>query len=111
MFTVYMSSPYTGDEEKKRLIVRRIAALIVSVFPGMAVVNPSDALQYATMTKLSHDEILKFNIELLSRCDAVLVRDGWVRNPICRREVQAALEREIPVFWGMREMRAYFHRY
>lgn len=99
MFTVYLSHPYTGDEDKNRLIARRIAARIVREYPGIAVVNPLDALQYATMTELSYDEILKIDIELLSRCDAVLVQGDWERSRGCRREVQAAYERGIPVFF------------
>lgn len=99
MFTVYLSHPYTGDEDKNRLIARRIAARIVRKYPGIAVVNPLDALQYAKMAGLSYSEILEIDIELLSRCDAVLVRGDWERSRGCRREVQAAYERRIPVFW------------
>lgn len=107
MFTVYLSHPYTGDEDKNRLIARQIAARIVSEYPDIAVVNPLDALQYAKMTQLSYDEILKIDIELLSRCDAVLVRGDWERSLGCRREVKAAHERNIPVFWNMRDVRAH----
>lgn len=39
MFTVYLSHPYTGDEEKNRLKARQIAVRIVSECPGIAVVN------------------------------------------------------------------------
>ena len=99
MFTIYLSHPYTGDEEKNRLIARRIAARIVREYPGIAVVNPLDALHYAKMAELSYDKILKIDIELLSRCDAVLVRGDWERSIGCRREVQAAHERKIPIFW------------
>lgn len=99
MFTIYLSHPYTGDEDKNRLMARQIAAQIVREYPGIAVVNPLDALQYATMTELSYSEILKIDIELLSRCDAVLVRGDWKGSRGCRREVQAAYEREIPIFW------------
>lgn len=107
MFTVYLSHPYTGDEDRNRLIARQIAARIVSEYPDIAVVNPLDALQYAKMTELSYDEILKIDIELLSRCDAVLVRGDWERSLGCRREVKAAHERKIPVFWNMRDVRAH----
>ena len=99
MFTVYLSHPYTGDEDRNRLIARQIAARIVSEYPDIAVVNPLDALQYAKMTDLSYDEILKIDIELLSRCDAVLVQGDWEHSSGCRREVQAAYQRKIPIFY------------
>lgn len=99
MFTVYLSHPYTGDEEKNRLKARQIAARIIREYPGIAVVNPLDALQYAKTTELSYSETLKIDIELLSRCDAVLVCGDWKSSRGCRREVQAAYEREIPIFW------------
>lgn len=98
MFTVYLSHPYTGDEDKNRLIARRIAARIVREYPGIAVVNPLDALQYAKMAGLSYSEILEIDIELLSRCDAVLVRGDWERSRGCRREARAAYEQGIPTF-------------
>lgn len=99
MFTVYLSHPYTGNEDKNRLAARQIAARIVSEYPGIAVVNPLDTLQYAKMAELSYDEILKIDIELLSRCDALLVQGDWEHSQGCRREVQAAYARKIPVFW------------
>lgn len=98
MFTVYLSHPYTGDEKKNRLKARQIAAQIASVYPGIAIVNPLDALQYATMTELSYDEILKIDIELLSRCDAILMAGDWEHSRGCRREARAAYEQGIPTF-------------
>nr|DAF86324.1 MAG TPA: Nucleoside 2-deoxyribosyltransferase [Siphoviridae sp. ctQkj3] len=50
------------------------------------------------MTELSYDEILKIDIELLSRCDVVLVKGDWENSRGCIREIQAAHERNIPVF-------------
>lgn len=57
-----------------------------------------EAMEYTGMGELTLLGILS-DIELLSRCDAVLVRGDWERSRGCRREVQAAYERRIPVFW------------
>ena len=48
MIAIYLSHPFTGNEEENRRQARAYAAEIAHKRPDILIVNPLDAMQHAT---------------------------------------------------------------
>lgn len=54
------------------------------------------------------DEVwLDGDLEMLKRCDAILVTPDWQRSSGARKEVQYATELGIPVFFNIEELKVW----
>ena len=91
----YISHPYTGDETRNQMEARTITATLKAAYPQLIFVNPLDAFQYAKHS--GYEQILTQCIELLCRCDGIILTGKWRQSRGCMAELEAARKQAIPV--------------
>lgn len=103
MKMLYISHPYTGDEEKNCAEAYFIVARLARKFPDVAFLNPLDAMRYAVAAKLDYDTVLSQCISILRRCDGIIMTGSWQESEGCRKEHKAAVTAGIRVYDGVEE--------
>lgn len=101
MKLVYVAGPYRAPTEFGVLEnIRNAEALALRVWKaGAACICPHK--NTAFFGGAADDSVwLAGDIEMMIRCDAVIVTDGWHRSSGTRDEIRIAKERGIPVFYG-----------
>jgi hypothetical protein len=99
MKVVYIAGPFRGksawDIERN---IRRAETLALEVWRlGAACLCPHTNTRF--FQNAAPDEVwLKGDLELLKRCDAVLLTDDWQNSSGAREEVAFAVNNDIPVF-------------
>lgn len=101
MLTVYTSHPFTGNEEENRKHARKLAADITKMVwknkSQIAILNPCDCIRYAEEAKLPYEECIDICLELVKKCDAMFLFDGWDKSRGCVIETAYALNAGIAV--------------
>lgn len=106
MRLVYVSGPYRAPTVSGIVDnIRKAENMAVQVWgAGAACICPH--LNTALLDGRCPDEVwLAGDIEMLKRCDAVLMIDGWLRSEGAQAERLVAIEANIPVFYSMAELR------
>lgn len=99
MKLIYLAGPFRGlDSWAVACNVHEAASLALQVWKlGAVCICPH--LNTAQFQGAAPDEVwLKGDIEILRRCDAVILTDDWKRSSGARAEVAEAYGRGIPVF-------------
>lgn len=99
MNVIYISGPFRADNSwEVEQNIRRAEALSLEVWRnGMVAICPHANTRF--FQGAAPDEVwLRGDIEILLRCDAVLLVPGWEGSVGTRGEVEAAEKRGIPVF-------------
>lgn len=81
---IYISGPITGDKayrQKFRAAAEQLKAR------GYNVVNPAELDDVLPVESMTWSQILDHCLDLLGRCDAVVVLPGWEESRWCNREV------------------------
>lgn len=81
---LYISGPITGDKayrQKFRAAAEQLKAR------GYAVVNPAELDDVLPVESMTWSQILDHCLDLLGRCDAVVLLPGWEESRGCNREV------------------------
>jgi nucleoside 2-deoxyribosyltransferase len=106
MKVIYIAGPFRaanawGIEQN----IRRAEALALEVWRlGAACICPHTNTRF--FQNAAPDDVwLKGDIEIMLRCDAVLLTDDWERSSGARAEVAAALALPMPVFRTLDELR------
>lgn len=105
MTLVYVAGPFRAanswDMEQN---IRRAETLALSVWQaGMACICPHTNTRFYQGT--APDEIwLDGDLEMVKRCDAVLMTHDWERSTGASAERLFALKHEIPVFYSLAEL-------
>lgn len=84
MGMIYISGPITGDKayrQKFRAAAEQLKAR------GYNVVNPAELDDVLPVESMTWSQILDHCLDLLGRCDAVVVLPGWEESRGCNREV------------------------
>ena len=84
MTSVYISRPMEGVQNYEENFRRAECKLIID---GYAAVNPA----VVGCKGLSREELLTLDIELLKKCDAIYMLDGWQQSRGANREYGFAL--------------------
>ena len=94
MIVVFVSGPYRGNVEHNIIAARRVAVNLWR--QGYAVICPhlNTANFDAIYPDIKDDVWLTGDLELLKRCDAICMVDGWEKSEGSRVENQKAIE------WG-----------
>ena len=98
MKMIYMSHPFTGDEERNTKDARYMQDLLLKKNPGNCIINPID--MFAGMKaedEKGYAEILACCMEVLGRCDMVFMCAGWKNSTGCKAELALALQKGIEV--------------
>ena len=96
MKMIYMSHPFTGNEEKNREAARESQIGLVKSNPGACIINPIDlfAGMFAGGPN-GYTKILACCLEVLGRCDMIVMCKGWEKSTGCRAERAFAIQKGI----------------
>jgi nucleoside 2-deoxyribosyltransferase len=105
---IYIAGPYRGpcawDIECN---IRRAETLALDVWRAGAVALCPHANTRHFQGAAPDDVWLRGDLELLDRCDAMILTDDWERSAGARAEVEFARRRGIPVFPSLDALRAW----
>lgn len=105
MKVVYIASPYTiGDTARNVSVHIQAAAKLIK--RGYCPIAPLLSHFVQIYQEFQYEKWMEIDMELLSRSDAILRIPG--ESPGAEREVQKAVELDIPVFYSVEELDVYF---
>lgn len=81
---IYISGPITGDNAYRQKFKAAAEQLKAR---GYSVVNPAELDDVLPVDSMTWSQILDHCLDLLGRCDAVVVLPGWQQSRGCNREV------------------------
>jgi len=94
---VYVSGPYRGDVDEN--ITRAAAAAIQVWEAGHAAICPHlNTAYFDDYCRLGEDDYLRGDLEILSRCDAILMIPGWEESEGARAELEFARRQGLLVY-------------
>jgi nucleoside 2-deoxyribosyltransferase len=105
MKLVYVAGPFRGpsawDIEQN---IRRAETLALAVWRlGAACLCPHTNTRF--FQNAAPDSVwLEGDLEMLRRCDAVILTDDWERSSGARAERDLAIQQNIPVFYGIDDL-------
>lgn len=105
MKVIYVAGPFRGPSAWDiECNIRRAEALSLEVWRlGHAAMCPHTNTRF--FQNAAPDEVwLQGDLELLRRCDAVILTPDWKRSSGATAEVQYANEQNIPVFESIQEL-------
>ena len=86
MDMIYISHPYTGDEENNKTSAERIAAEFAQKYPDVVFINPLNAMRHLKDTGIPYEAVLEQCKTLLTKCDGIIMAGDWVRSRGCTEE-------------------------
>lgn len=95
MKMVYISHPYTGNEEENKADADRIKEELQYDNPEENYISPLGMFGEPDKTVGGYCTSLARCLELLSRCDEVVFCEGWEKSTGCRAELAFALQHGI----------------
>lgn len=95
---VYVAQPFGGDTDAYK-VARRIIRDLIKNYPQTIFISP--ILQYGFMYEdVEYIEGLEICINLLRRCDRLLLLRGWRESRGCMAERAAARALGIPIYYN-----------
>lgn len=90
----YLAHPYGGNH-KNKVETRQLAGSLYEKYPMLTILNPLDNGEYM----LGDDEknIVDHDLELLARCDVLILAPGWEDSEGCGEEFKAAMDKGMDV--------------
>ena len=95
---IYISHPYSGNEEENIKETEKIAIKLANKYPKITFINPLATFHHLEKTKLSYDDCLDQCLELLSYCDGVIFTGNWSCSNGCKEEYKFALGRQLFIY-------------
>ena len=97
MKMAYISHPYTGNQEKNTWHAIDVYKKLTERDQEVCYINPLDVFGNADEGELGYCQILAFCMELLSRCDKIVLCPGWEDSTGCRAEYAMAIRQGIEI--------------
>lgn len=95
----YVSHPFTGDEKKNRWEARLMTAALKQAYPENVFINPLDAIRYAeNVPNWSYEEILSQCIDIMYKCDGIILTGMWEKSRGCMAEKKAAEQEKMEIY-------------
>lgn len=95
---IYISHPYTGNEEKNIADADKIAVMLAVKYPEILFINPIAVMKHEGLANHTYRNIMVHCIELLSKCEAIIMTSGWEKSKGCMAEYKYARKEKITVF-------------
>ncbi len=92
MNMIYISHPFTGDQERNRQDSIRIQAELQNDNPDEVYINPLRMFEQA-----DYYQVLAQCFEVLSRCDKAIFCKDWEKSWGCQAEMAYCIAHNIPV--------------
>lgn len=100
MKLVYVSHPFSGGEPwKNRADAREVCGQLKNDHPDWCIFNPLDAFQWLDFIKISYEKTMEMCLEVLDRCDAIYLCQGWEESKGCRKERRAAQSQGLEIIY------------
>lgn len=90
----YLAHPYGGNHQNM-VEARHLATTLYEEFPKLTILNPLDNGEY--MFGDDEETIIKHVLELLARCDVLLLAPGWEDSKGCNKELNKALDKGMDI--------------
>ena len=90
----YLAHPYGGNHQNM-VEARLLAGTLYEEFPKLTILNPLDNGEY--MLGDDEETIIKHDLELLARCDVLILAPGWEDSKGCNKELSEAIDRSIDI--------------
>jgi nucleoside 2-deoxyribosyltransferase len=105
---VYLAGPFRASNQwEQEANIRRVEALALDVWTmGAVALAPHLNTRYF-QGALPDDVWLYGDLELLNRCDAVLMVEGWGQSRGATTEHEFAKSHGIPIFYELAALRAW----
>jgi nucleoside 2-deoxyribosyltransferase len=96
---VYVSGPYTAptDNEINENIQRAEDIAVMLMRNGFDVITPHKNTAGYQQYEFTHERYLEQDINILSRCDAIIMMNGWRYSKGACIEMEYAREKKIPI--------------
>lgn len=91
---VYISHPYTGNEQKNIMDAERIAKTLAWKYQNHIFINPLATMRHEGLAGLDYDITISHCLKLLEKCDAVIMAGDWEESRGCMTEYEFA--RKVP---------------
>lgn len=108
MKLIYVAGPFRGANSwEMECNIRRAETLALEVWKaGMACICPHTNTRF--YQGVTEDNVwLDGDLEILRRCDAILLTPDWTRSYGARAEAQFAVARKIPIFYSIEDLIAW----
>lgn len=86
MDMIYISHPYTGNEENNRASAEQIATEFARKYPDVVFINPLNAMRHLKDTGIPYEVVLEQCKTLLAKCDGIIMAGSWVESRGCVEE-------------------------
>lgn len=97
MVVCYLSHPFSGDEEKNRAAAEAIQRALQERYPRTLYINP--LANFEALEGMEYDTIMGYCLELLYRCDAIVMAGDYRTSRGCMADLAFARQHFIPVFF------------
>jgi hypothetical protein len=95
----YVAAPFSGDVQENMRNITEICQQIYEEYPEYTILSPLHNHSFLDETADWH-KVLKHCLELLSKCEVLILTGDWEMSQGCLMEFQYAKEHRIPVvFW------------
>ena len=92
---VYVSHPYTGDEERNRAEAAEIQRFLQERDPDMLFLNP--IAMFAAVADMEYEQVMEYCLEVLRDCDMIVMSGEFMDSRGCTMEHTTARELGIPI--------------
>lgn len=92
---VYISHPYTGDEERNRAEAAEIQRLLQERYPDMLFLNP--IAMFGALADMEYEQVMEYCLEVLRDCDMIVMSGEFMDSRGCTMEHAMARELGIPI--------------
>lgn len=95
----YVSHPFTGDEEGNTVEARLFTAMLKENYPQYIFINPIDAIRYVKhVPEWRYEEILSQCIDIMYKCDGIIMTGQWENSRGCLAEKEAAQREKMEIY-------------
>lgn len=95
MKTLYISHPFTGNEKDNAIDAERIRKDLQERYSGICFINPLSMFGGA---ETDYCLSLALALEVLSRCDGIIMYPGWQESGGCRAEKAFAMREGMEIY-------------
>ena len=105
MKLIYLAGPYTGPtwsaienhiKEAEKVAIQLWNAGWAVICPHL---NTAHFEKYESIAGINHRTWIEGDLEILRRCDAIIMMQGWATSQGANVEYETALEKKIPIFF------------
>lgn len=98
MLLYYISHPFTGNPVENLRKAKEIKNKLQTVYPDVCFLSPLD--EFGAYSDLPYPKVLALCLELLSRCDGIVLCEGWEKSKGCNAEYAFAIQQGLEIRYG-----------